>query len=700
MSFLSTLKHKTTAETAPAITAPAGTASTEIAPDETAPTATALTEEQELMMANTPSESFDPDNKEQYYSEQYMLRELTKAEEKYPGILQEVRPHISKVRFIIKKHLESIHKYREWEKAILNPEQTEFPEAAGDSAATVDSGTAEASMAEGNSESAEAGMASEESEAAKSLRKLKALKAAKASEESEAAKSLKRLKALKAARASEESEVAKSLKKLQALKALKALEASGASKASKDLPKKELPPPPVAEADASVKVFVSRDYMYGFIYCLSPIGNGKTLDKAMIKTALEKYGITYGIIELSISRIFVKKDFFCIYPIAVGTAPIRGENGIVTERFLRTQKMQLRENEKGVIDYKNLNLFTDVKKGDIICDLTAPTGGQDGCDVLGRTVPAQPGKMPSIPKGMNTVINDDSTALIANIDGVLSFQRDVFRIEHQLTISGNVDSSTGNIDFSGDVLVMGDVLRGFRIKANGNIIVLGMAEGATLISDEDIDIRKGMNGSGSGILDAKGDIHARFLEQTQVTAGSNVVAETIINCRIVSGGSIFATVGKGIIIGGTLSVNNSVEAKRIGGTSDTKTIIKLGVSMLDEENLEYLNAELAHAKDTFRKLDKNLTYLKSLPSLPPDKEGLTKTLTEQRQLYADMARDLQYKIDAAILKASDFKNCYVHGDIVYAITEVTLNYSKLCIQETTRKCNVHYVDDGLTLGTF
>lgn len=458
--------------------------------------------------------------------------------------------------------------------------------------------------------------------------------------------------------------------------------------------------PPFPAADASVKVFSSSDNLYGFLYCIAPIGDGKDISLELLESAVTDFGIQYGIIDQTLAEIAKKQDYYTVYLIAQGKFPVKGKDGQVTEHFLRTQEIRLEENEKGMVDYKNLHLFHNIAKGDIICDIVAPAPGTDGCDIMGNVIPAPTGSMPVIPQGKNTVVNEEHTALIAAVDGDLSFNKNVFRVEPQLTIPGNVDGSTGNIDFTGDVLVNGDVLRGFKINASGNITILGLAEGAILTSGEDIDLRKGMNGSGSGVLIAEGDIHSRFLEQTKVTAGGDVITETIINCKIVSGGSISATSGKGIIIGGSLTAQFSVEAKRIGSLSNAKTVIRIGNSIENENNVVYLTTELQQSKEALIKIEKNINFLKGLPSIPSSKAELYRTLTEQRQLYENQIRELQFKIDVAQSKEFNASQCHVRGDTVYGITEIYMKHSKLCVQETTTKCNVYFSNDELVLGTF
>lgn len=452
--------------------------------------------------------------------------------------------------------------------------------------------------------------------------------------------------------------------------------------------------------DASVEVLLSPDHMVAFAYVLAPIGEGCDMDENIFLDALLDNNIVYGIDTDLVSQITETKSYNTIYAIARGTAPVHGIDGQIIDHFSRDQMIHLDEDEKGVVDYKSLNLFQMIQANDIICDIVNPIPGQDGQDVKGKILPAAKGKMPAIPKGKNTALNEDESALIAEIDGDLSFVGNAFRVASQLVIPGDVDHSTGNLDFNGDILIQGDVCKGFSVHANGNVIVCGMAEGASISADGNIEIKKGMNGSGEGALTASGSVYSRFLEQTSVTAGGDVNAETIVNSHIISGGSIYAVKGMGSIIAGTLLATKSVVAKRIGNLSNIRTTIKIGYSVKDDENIDYLLSQLKNAQQTLSKITQSISFLEKLPSIPDDRAELYRTLLEQKNMYETLVSETNTKLTAAKGQELDYRECFVQGDIIYAITAVSLMSSSIIVNDTTSKCKVYYSDRELLIGTF
>lgn len=459
---------------------------------------------------------------------------------------------------------------------------------------------------------------------------------------------------------------------------------------------------PINSMDAEAKVFCGSDRMAGFVYCLGPVGDGAELTKEALLKAVSDCGIRYGIDEAMLAGIVEGRKYHRIFTVARGTAPIKGEDGQVIDHFSREQVIRLQEDEKGNIDHKNVGVFQTVQKGQVICEFIQPKEGTNGRDVMGNEVHAEKGSMPPVPKGKNTVLNEDGSALLADEDGDISFHHDVFRVEPQLTINGDVDNTTGNINFAGNVFISGEVLRGFSVTAGGTLTVLGMVEGAVLSAGEDIILAKGMNGTNGGSLTAKGSIRSRFLEQATIVAEGDVIASAMINCDVRAGGNIEALTGKGILIGGKLRAGQSVQARQIGNQSDACTIVKVGVAVQKKENANEVAKELAEAKKTLEKITQNLKYLNSLPAIPEKNRDLYDTLIRQEKMYRELVGNLMAKIDELESRVIDYSKCSVRGDMIYGITEIFLDRCRLCIRDTTPRCNVYFSKEKgeLVVGSF
>ena len=117
-------------------------------------------------------------------------------------------------------------------------------------------------------------------------------------------------------------------------------------------------------------------------------------------------------------------------------------------------------------------------------------------------------------------------------------------------VLGDVDNSTVNIDFIGNVIIKGNVLTGFKVKAGGYIEVRGVVEGAKLVAQGDVVLKKGIQGMGKGIIETQGNVIARFIENSTVTAKGNITTETILHSAINCGGKVEVGGRKGLIAGG------------------------------------------------------------------------------------------------------------------------------------------------------
>lgn len=452
--------------------------------------------------------------------------------------------------------------------------------------------------------------------------------------------------------------------------------------------------------DARCAVYVPSDKMTAFACIFPPIGEGQEISLEMIEEALKDNKVTYGIDEEKISGIAAEKKYGVLFAVARGLVRTNGEDGRVDDCFSRQEDVGLKEDARGNVDHKSLRRFQGVLAGDVICEITPPTEGEDGIDVTGKLLKAKPGVQPKIPQGKNTELSEDGTKLLATMDGDISFHNGLFNVDRLLTIDKSVDNAVGNLDFNGNIIIKGDVKSGFKVCATGDIIVRGMVAGAVLSAGGSIEIAKGMNGNGQGMLEARGDVKLTFMENANVICHHDVYASTIINSNITCGGSVIAKQGKGVIIGGSIVAGNSVEARRIGNQSGCETEIKIGQSMQDEDNLEYLRKELKLNKDTLDKILKNITYLKGKIELPISKKEILDKLQVQSILYVEKIDVISAKLEKLENERPDFSQCRVRSDIIYPTTHISLDYAKLTVRDTTAKCQVFYDDGELMMGTF
>ena len=365
-----------------------------------------------------------------------------------------------------------------------------------------------------------------------------------------------------------------------------------------DIPDKEGVCDDVSE-DAAIKFRLSEDEIRAWIFVFPPEKGKKDISADEINKLLDEKGITYGVDKFMIQKIVKEKLYFKIIQIATGVDPIRGKDGSVTELISREKKIQLKEDEYGKVNYRELNTIASVAKGDTICDIIPPTKGTDGHTVTNRIAKGKDGKYPDVPQGMNTELTEDRTKLISKIDGEVTFENGKFRVQKLLTIEGDVDSSVGNIDFQGDLIVNGDIREGFTLKVGGDLLVKGTVEPCTIIVGGKISIEHSVIGCKKTTIRCGGTFRAKHVENCSVYAKGNINVGSILWSDVSTDESVTVYSDKGNITGGRITAGKTVKAMTIGSKNNSSidTKIILGSAPSDIEKKEYLISNLETVND-------------------------------------------------------------------------------------------------------
>lgn len=175
--------------------------------------------------------------------------------------------------------------------------------------------------------------------------------------------------------------------------------------------------------------------------------------------------------------------------------PSPGDDGRIVELVPREPPQTApQEGAQGLVDYRSSSYTNIIHEGDVICDIIPPSPGTSGVDIAGNVIQSRAGQTPHVPQGQNTGVSEDGQHLVALTSGNLIFEQGVFRIRPTLVVEKNVDYSTGNLDFVGDIIIRGDICAGFSVHTTGTVTVDGAVEGAIVEAGGDIIITKGGTG--------------------------------------------------------------------------------------------------------------------------------------------------------------------------------------------------------------
>lgn len=308
--------------------------------------------------------------------------------------------------------------------------------------------------------------------------------------------------------------------------------------------------------------------------------------------------IVFGIRENDIIEYCRNKEYSKELVAAAGKSPADGKDARIVYNFDTKKEKKFSENDDGTIDFRNLNNIINVKKDTVLCHIIPPEEGEDGIDVYGGSIPYKRGKNISFNYGSNTYISQDGLQLLASTDGCAEFKNGRVLVECVYRVS-NVDNSTGNIDFIGNVIINGDVKEGFSVTAKGDIKIGGMVEGAYIQSDGEVVINKGMNGMGKGSIYAKGNITSKYIENASITSEKSIYANALINSEVNAGESVIVKGSNATIIGGITSAKNTIYTKTIGSKTNPETNIVIDLSDYYAE--QKLTAAMEHSNRHFEK---------------------------------------------------------------------------------------------------
>lgn len=444
--------------------------------------------------------------------------------------------------------------------------------------------------------------------------------------------------------------------------------------------------------DATANVMLSPDRMKGYITFNAP-DNGRMLTLEEVLDTLNRNGVIFGINRSHLESIVKYPVFNEMICIAEGTPPVNGQNGKVEFYFDTKKESKPTILEDGRVDFRELNLIESVAAGQTLCTLIPPIPGTPGRTVFGTDIPALDGKPAILPKGRNVSISPDGNSLVANISGQVSYLEGKVNIFATYEVQADVDNSTGNINFVGNVSVRGNVLSGFLIEAGGNVEVWGVVEGAVIKAGGDIILRRGMQGMGKGTLISGGDIIARYIENSNVEAKNNIKSEAIMHSNIKCGNKLELSGKKGLLVGGSCKVGKEIIAKVIGSHMATVTDIEVGVDPTVRERYKALKEEIAAMESDMKKAEQAITILKKLEmagALTPEKQEIMAKSVRTKVYFTNRIFELKEEVtqlEAKLQQESYGKiRCF---NYIYPGTKVAIGSCLMFVRENLQYCSLY-----------
>jgi len=371
------------------------------------------------------------------------------------------------------------------------------------------------------------------------------------------------------------------------------------------------------------KIAISKDRMHVSLYPLIGVSDGGLTTLEEIRDACAKENI-----KLALDEAAIDAQLHAEYPveaiIAKGKRPHDGRDGSVTFVVDVTAKPQfIAEPKEGdVVDYRSAMQVTLVGPGDVLAEIIPPTPGEAGQDVHGRVIEASPGIPARIVLGEGVEEKDGKA--VAIVAGTPSYYDDELLIRRNYILQGDVDFSTGNINFPGTVIIHGNVLEGFEVSSDENIIINGMVTSAKIKAKGYIKCAGGIQGKGRSEITAGSFVAAMYIESATVVAETDImVTKDVLHSRISCLGTL--KLG-GSLIGGETITFKGIECSYLGSEMGVKTTVNIRKHYRQEKAKELAESVVVEANAILERTKQwaNLAVL--------DGTGAEKLLQDQKTL--------------------------------------------------------------------
>lgn len=432
---------------------------------------------------------------------------------------------------------------------------------------------------------------------------------------------------------------------------------------------------------------------------------GKKPSEKVIVYFLKRKGVVHGLKSDQIKEIVNENRYDESYEIAEATPPIDGQDAKIEFKIPLDSSKQPQLRSDGSVDYRDIKSFTSVAKGEIIAVKCPPTAGKPGFSLNGEQIPAKPGLDHQFPNGKNTEISPDGKQLSASKAGIICKEGLHIHVIEILNINGDIDFNVGNVKFSGDVLIAGDIHPGFTVEADGNVHIKGDVESAKVISrNGKVIVEKGILGKGDTLINGKLGITVSFAQEAMlVTEGTISFEKFLLHCDCVCQ----TMEGHGpdsSIMGGEVKAEKSVTVKNIGTEkgAQTKVVLFDKQKAAIEEKIKELGILEKKLRTELEPIEKQL---QTKAALLRKADEITARHREEVKKWVDAYNLLNQKVKYVVQKTEELKNGlkgpkmytgFVHvQSTIYAGTELDLYEIKHCITERLTNKRFRILNSGI-----
>ncbi|MGL1955800.1 MAG: FapA family protein [Colwellia sp.] len=406
----------------------------------------------------------------------------------------------------------------------------------------------------------------------------------------------------------------------------------------------------IERRDATIVVTIDKDEMAASAEITTAQG-GKHLSAKAILNAAQESGVKKGFSKeelIKLAHLAAKEtpNNQVTLQIACGKTAINGKDAEIKPLVESAQARILRpkKREDGSVDMRNLGDIICVKVGDPLAQKIPLTKGKEGYTVTATPLSPEPGNDVELMTGEGTTLSPkNQNVLVSQLVGLPKIIDNGMEVDEVYKIK-NVTIATGNINFTGGVIIDGDVNEGMKVVASGDITIGGFVESAIIQAGGDITITGGIIGRKHDLeetkvtdkmsvsVNAKGSVFAKYAQYAEIHSGRDIRIEnqllhSIIN---VKGKLKVGTADKanGKLIGGYIKVGSSVSAGIVGATAGSNTTVNFEHKVIEfKEKIHDAEEKVKKESDKTKELQIAIKKLKKLPKNKANPEMLAKVVS-------------------------------------------------------------------------
>lgn len=344
------------------------------------------------------------------------------------------------------------------------------------------------------------------------------------------------------------------------------------------------------------------------------------------------------------------------------------------------------EKEHGRVDHYNMGYVQNVVKGQVIAQWIEDEEGE--CEINTRYFPEK-----IFPIGFNCKENPDNpNQLIATATGYVFYNPEgLISVKSLLNVRGDVDFSTGNIFFVGDMIVHESIKSGFDIKAR-NINVKGHIEASRIKAGGFLKCNSGIKGGGSAFVDAGGDIKTSFCEKATLVSGGNIIIDSnCLHTRIYSEGKLAV---RGRFVGGPCyCYEYAYIGEQLGGGLSNTTQIIVGYKPSLLLKIDNISAEIDRIN---RECDQCDLKRRKGPSHQLEYDGRI----ERSRMKIRFLTEKRRKIWESMQESERLESCrvMVAGEVKVGV-EISIGQAFYRVDEPMRDVCFYYKDNEIIVGS-